>query len=847
MFFSAFEKRLTKMGISALLGLTLGAGAASAQTTLFADEFNASSWDTSKWTTYGPTNFLQRTQFGNQPTMATESGTSFARLRLDSYTPDPAYKGEYLRGTEVLTKTQFTPGDGIELETRMRGNDLPRGIVFAFFTYGERGTWPNELRDEIDYEFLTNFDKDKIWLNIWDDYNKQSGIGDNQSSITQAPGLDRTGWHTYKIRWTKSRIDWYVDGVSVRTSTDILPADPMALRFNIWAGATSWPTAYDENLPVTSDPSANQSFYVDVDWVRVRTLPGATVGNGTGLTGTYYNNMDFTGSTIKRVDPTVNFEWGQGSPDPAIGEDTFTVRWTGQVQAQYDETYTFITNTDDGVRLWVNGKLLVDQWQNGSAAEQTGDIALKAGQKYDIKMEYYEDGGGAVAQLKWSSQQTPKQIIPKSQLYPAAVAANTPPTVTITAPANNGTYTNTPGFTGSARDAETSILAANGLLLDQSRKLYWNGSAWKTTAVTFPITLTSTGNWNYTLPSLQYGRYTLRATAMDSTRLTTSTTISFFVNNNKAPTVAITSLRNGQSFKTQPTFVGTASDADGSVRLVQGLILDQTRKLYWNGSVWVSQSASFNLTGTTSWSYNLPNLREGSYTFRATAFDNVNAFAVALATIYVDSTAPVTSITSPQNNSSASRVTTVQGTATDAASGILWVRLRLWNASTKKGWNGSNWVNVAALASAPLLVVNGTTSWNYTLPTLTPSAYVVQSVASDRSSNTANSAAVNFTITAAGAQAKVAASTEFSSGEAAGGTITLNFTGALDKSATDPATWSVLVNGQVALVEGVIVKGDTVTLQVADVQSGDEISVSWLSLRDAQGHTIDGDWEGTVQ
>ena len=79
--------------------------------------------------------------------------------------------------------------------------------------------------------------------------------------------------------------------------------------------------------------------------------------DGDGLAATYFNNADFTGTTVVRTDPTVNFDWGSGSPAPAIGADTFSARWTGQVQPQFSETYTFYTQSDDGVRLWVNNVL----------------------------------------------------------------------------------------------------------------------------------------------------------------------------------------------------------------------------------------------------------------------------------------------------------------------------------------------------------------------------------------------------------------------------------------------------------------------------------------------------------
>ena len=145
------------------------------------------------------------------------------------------------------------------------------------------------------------------------------------------------------------------------------------------------------------------------------------IGSGTGLSGAYYSNQLRTfvePPTLRRSDPTVNFDWGTGSPDPLISADFFTVMWTGAVLAQYDEVYNFYTTTGDGVRLWVNGQLIVDKWVDQEPTEWSGAAALRAGTKYPITMEYYEGGGGAVAKLSWSSPSTAKSVIPQSQLYP---------------------------------------------------------------------------------------------------------------------------------------------------------------------------------------------------------------------------------------------------------------------------------------------------------------------------------------------------------------------------------------------------------------------------------------------
>jgi N-acetylmuramoyl-L-alanine amidase len=155
------------------------------------------------------------------------------------------------------------------------------------------------------------------------------------------------------------------------------------------------------------------------------TSSGSGVGTGTGLRGSYFDNMDFTVLRVERTDATVNFQWGAGSPDPSVAADTFSARWIGKVQPRYTQTYSFYTQTDDGVRLWVNGQLLIDKWVDQGGTEWSGTVSLTAGQQYDIQMDYYENGGGAAAVLLWSSASQLKEAIPQTQLYPIQ-----PPTIT---------------------------------------------------------------------------------------------------------------------------------------------------------------------------------------------------------------------------------------------------------------------------------------------------------------------------------------------------------------------------------------------------------------------------------
>lgn len=182
------------------------------------------------------------------------------------------------------------------------------------------------------------------------------------------------------------------------------------------------------------------------------------IGNGIGLRADYYDNIDFTGTRLRRIDPVVDFSWGGGQPDPIIGADSFSVRWIGQVQPRFTETYSFHVIADDGVRLWVNNQLLVDRWIDQGATEYTGFIQLQAGFLYDIKMEMYENGGDAVARLLWSSPSVNRETIPSAQLYPPA-GSNIPPVVSLTSPATSAVFvaTSTINLTANATDLDGAV------------------------------------------------------------------------------------------------------------------------------------------------------------------------------------------------------------------------------------------------------------------------------------------------------------------------------------------------------------------------------------------------------
>lgn len=144
---------------------------------------------------------------------------------------------------------------------------------------------------------------------------------------------------------------------------------------------------------------------------------------GNGLVTDYWNNMALSGAPqAQGTSPQIDFEWGSGSPLPGtIGNDRFSVRWRGYIVPQETGTYRFRTRSDDGVRLWVDdlSSPIINQWNDHSPTDHTAQtMTLQAGQVYPIRMEMYENGGGAVAQLSW---QTPSNsnyvIVPSTVLY----------------------------------------------------------------------------------------------------------------------------------------------------------------------------------------------------------------------------------------------------------------------------------------------------------------------------------------------------------------------------------------------------------------------------------------------
>ena len=127
-------------------------------------------------------------------------------------------------------------------------------------------------------------------------------------------------------------------------------------------------------------------------------LPGTTalaqgpLPPGGGLRGEYYEGTNFEKFVLARRDATINFNWGQQPPAPGLPAEQFSVRWTGWLVPPASGNYLFHVTVDDGVRLWLNDRLMLDEWRGQPLSNYTAAVELRAGEPYRLRVDYCQYG-----------------------------------------------------------------------------------------------------------------------------------------------------------------------------------------------------------------------------------------------------------------------------------------------------------------------------------------------------------------------------------------------------------------------------------------------------------------------
>jgi hypothetical protein len=161
-------------------------------------------------------------------------------------------------------------------------------------------------------------------------------------------------------------------------------------------------------------------------------------GTGTGLKAEYFklvpagDSATFGDKVLERIEPNVNiFDLTHPQIHYAV-PPVYCARWSGKIQPQYTQAYTFYSNCGGGIKLSVGGKSLIDNWDEHYAGDiKSMTISLEAGKQYDLKLEYFNLDERSKCTLEWASASLPREFVPMSQLYADAVTpppVNNPPT-----------------------------------------------------------------------------------------------------------------------------------------------------------------------------------------------------------------------------------------------------------------------------------------------------------------------------------------------------------------------------------------------------------------------------------
>ncbi|MEJ8850277.1 PA14 domain-containing protein [Variovorax rhizosphaerae] len=342
---------------------------------------------------------------GGTPVTPPPTGTTGTGL-LGSY-----FNNMTLDGTPALTRVEAMDFDWLD--------GSPAASISAD-EFSVRWTGMVEALTSGNYQFRTLSDDGiRVWVNgnlVIDNWTPHGPTYNESTAISLVAG------QLYSIKvefyeWVGGatmRLNWKTPGSATYVA---IPAA------RLYSGTTTpTPPTTPGTSPLSeADIVAVSAFVKQIgsDEVRAPDAPGTGPGIGAGLLGSYFNNMTLDGTpALTRVE-TVDFDWVDGGPGAPIPADSFSVRWTGRVEALTSGNYQFRTLSDDGVRVWVNGTLVIDNWTaHGPTFNESAAISLVAGQLYSIRVEFYEWVGGATMRLNWKTPGAATYVaIPAARLY----------------------------------------------------------------------------------------------------------------------------------------------------------------------------------------------------------------------------------------------------------------------------------------------------------------------------------------------------------------------------------------------------------------------------------------------
>lgn len=213
---------------------------------------------------------------------------------------------------------------------------------------------------------------------------------------------------------------YYYPEPSTFTEAFSLPETTSSI-LNFTAPSVTEPQTLHIILSVTDDGSpaltSYQRFVITVEAPSEQTYDVVPETATQGIEAQYFSGMDFNELVTTQTDVFIDFVWHDDTPSPAMEIDKFSVRWSGWIVPEHSEEYTFYTTADDGVRLYLDGRLLIEDWAHGGARENSNTILLEAGVPYPFIVEYYEAGSAARVNLQWSSPSVEKEVIGPEHFY----------------------------------------------------------------------------------------------------------------------------------------------------------------------------------------------------------------------------------------------------------------------------------------------------------------------------------------------------------------------------------------------------------------------------------------------